>query len=160
MADNATSDGALGAEGVHHIERPDADRAAVIGRLYARADSRWLAELLIDLEDDVGEFARLVLVDGLRARLSPADHGGAREDRYSSNDLSTLLIRIRESRIGVGFRSGTSAARPCRASSPSLNPRSSVFPARPQRLNVGTPEPQKHAAAHARNRPDRVRRAP
>jgi hypothetical protein len=32
-----------------------------------------------------------------------------------------------------------------------------LFPARLQRLNVGTPEPQKHAAAHARNRPDRVR---
>jgi hypothetical protein len=72
---------------------------AVIGRLYARADARWLAELLIDLEDDVGEIARLVLVDGLGARLSPA-HGDARKDRYSSHDLSTLLIRIRESRIG------------------------------------------------------------
>jgi hypothetical protein len=27
------------------LERPDADRAALIGRLYARDDARWLAEL-------------------------------------------------------------------------------------------------------------------
>jgi hypothetical protein len=48
------------------LERPDADRPAVIGRLYARDDSRWLAELLIDLEDDVGEIAKLRLIEALR----------------------------------------------------------------------------------------------
>lgn len=37
------------------LERPDADRAALIGRLHVRDDAAWLAELLIDLEDDVGE---------------------------------------------------------------------------------------------------------
>jgi hypothetical protein len=31
--------------------------------------SRWLAELLIDIEDEVGEIARLRLVDGLRRAL-------------------------------------------------------------------------------------------
>jgi hypothetical protein len=52
------------------IERSDADRAALIGRLHARDDARWLAELLMDLEDeDVGEIARLRLVDALRRRL-------------------------------------------------------------------------------------------
>ena len=52
------------------LERPDADRAALIGRLHERDDARWLAELLIDLEDDVGEIARLRLIDGLRSTLS------------------------------------------------------------------------------------------
>jgi hypothetical protein len=48
------------------LEQSDADRAALIRRLYARHDSRWLAELLIDLEaDDVGEIARLRLVTEL-----------------------------------------------------------------------------------------------
>jgi hypothetical protein len=45
------------------LERPDADRAALITRLHARDDAVWLAELLMDLEDDVGEIARLRLVD-------------------------------------------------------------------------------------------------
>ncbi len=53
------------------LERPDADRAALIGRLHVRDDAAWLAELLIDLEDDVGEVARLRLVADLRARLGP-----------------------------------------------------------------------------------------
>jgi hypothetical protein len=48
------------------LERPDADRAALIARLHAREDATWLAELLMDLEDEVGEVARLRLVDGLR----------------------------------------------------------------------------------------------
>jgi hypothetical protein len=49
----------------------DADRAALIGRLHLRREARWLAEILIDLEDDVGEIARLRLVSDLRARLGP-----------------------------------------------------------------------------------------
>jgi hypothetical protein len=51
------------------LERPDADRAALIGRLHHRDDAAWLAELLIDLEDDVGEIARLRLVQDLRTQL-------------------------------------------------------------------------------------------
>lgn len=34
------------------LRRPEADRAALIGRLSLRADAGWLAELLIDLEED------------------------------------------------------------------------------------------------------------
>lgn len=33
------------------LTRPEADRAALIGRLAQRADGEWLAELLIDLEE-------------------------------------------------------------------------------------------------------------
>ena len=51
------------------LERSDVDRAATIARLHAREDAAWLAELLIDLEDDVGEIARLRLVDELRRVL-------------------------------------------------------------------------------------------
>lgn len=51
------------------ITRPDADRAALIGRLYARADGEWLAELLMDLEGEEGERARLQLTDALRRVL-------------------------------------------------------------------------------------------
>jgi hypothetical protein len=54
------------------LERSDDDRAALIGRLHARDDARWLAELLIDLEDEVGEIARLRLVGALRTTLE--DH--------------------------------------------------------------------------------------
>ncbi|HET9311641.1 MAG TPA: hypothetical protein VFP41_10535 [Actinomycetota bacterium] len=41
------------------ITRSDADRAALIGRLYSPADAEWLAELLMDLEGEEGEPARL-----------------------------------------------------------------------------------------------------
>jgi hypothetical protein len=51
------------------LKRRDADRAALIGRLHVRDDAAWLAEFLMDLEDDVGEIARLRLVAELRARL-------------------------------------------------------------------------------------------
>jgi hypothetical protein len=61
---------ALGESGARELlevlERPDADRAALIGRLHARDDAAWLADLLMDLEDDVGEITRLRLVDALR----------------------------------------------------------------------------------------------
>jgi hypothetical protein len=66
---------ALGEPGARELlevlERSDQDRAALIGRLLGREDARWLAELLIDLEDDVGEIARLRLVHELR----PASRG-------------------------------------------------------------------------------------
>ena len=51
------------------LERPDADRAALIGRLHVRDDAAWLADLLMDLEDEVGEMAWLRLVDALRAHF-------------------------------------------------------------------------------------------
>jgi hypothetical protein len=51
------------------LERSDPERAALIGRLNAREDARWLAELLMDLEDDVGEIARLRLVEALRREV-------------------------------------------------------------------------------------------
>lgn len=51
------------------LDRSDADRAALIGRLQLRDDARWLAELLIDLEDDVGEIARLRLAEALRRQV-------------------------------------------------------------------------------------------
>lgn len=41
------------------LERSDSDRAVLTGRLHVRDDAAWLAELLMDLEDDAGEIARL-----------------------------------------------------------------------------------------------------
>jgi hypothetical protein len=59
---------ALGEAGARELldvlTRSEADRAALIGRLSLRADAEWLAELLIDLEED--EPARLHLVAALR----------------------------------------------------------------------------------------------
>lgn len=59
---------AVGPEGARELldvlTRPDANRAALIGGLSLRADGEWLAELLIDLEED--EPARLRLVAALR----------------------------------------------------------------------------------------------
>jgi hypothetical protein len=43
------------------LTRPEADRATLIGRLSLRTDAEWLAELLIDLEED--ELARLRLIE-------------------------------------------------------------------------------------------------
>ena len=50
------------------LARPEADRAALIGRLAVRDDGEWLAELLIDLEVD--EVARLNMVEALRRVVS------------------------------------------------------------------------------------------
>jgi hypothetical protein len=60
---------AAAAELLEVLERPDADRAALIGRLHVRDDAAWPADLLMDLEDDLGEIARIRLVDELRRRL-------------------------------------------------------------------------------------------
>ena len=46
------------------LTRPEADRAALIGRLSLRADGEWLTEVLTDLEVD--EIARLRMLDALR----------------------------------------------------------------------------------------------
>ena len=51
------------------LERSDADPAALISRLYLREDATWLAELLMDLEDEVGEMARLRLIEELRREV-------------------------------------------------------------------------------------------
>jgi hypothetical protein len=51
------------------ITRGDADRAALIGRLHSRADSEWLAQLLMDLEGEDGEPARLRLAESLGQNL-------------------------------------------------------------------------------------------
>lgn len=48
---------------------PDPDRAVLIGRLHARDDARWLAEVLMDLEGEEGEPARLQLADSLTRAL-------------------------------------------------------------------------------------------
>jgi hypothetical protein len=47
------------------LERSDVP----IGRLHVRDVATWLAELLMDLEDDVGEIVRLRLVDALRREV-------------------------------------------------------------------------------------------
>jgi hypothetical protein len=54
------------------LERSDADRAALIGQLHARDDAAWLAELLMDLEDDVGEIVRLRLAEALQRQVGGA----------------------------------------------------------------------------------------
>jgi hypothetical protein len=54
------------------LERSDAERAALIGRLYARENARWLAELLMDMEDEVGAIARLRLFEALRRKVGSA----------------------------------------------------------------------------------------
>jgi hypothetical protein len=51
------------------LERSDADRAALTGLLHVRDDAAWLAELLMDLEDEVGEISRFRLIDALRWEL-------------------------------------------------------------------------------------------
>jgi hypothetical protein len=51
------------------LERSDASGDA--DWLHVREDAAWLAEILIDLEDDMGEIARLRLVDDLRRALGP-----------------------------------------------------------------------------------------
>ena len=50
------------------LERPSEERAALIGRLHAREDARWLAELLIDVEED--PVVGVQLSEGLRTALS------------------------------------------------------------------------------------------
>jgi hypothetical protein len=48
------------------LERSDTGRAKLIGRLYARDDARWLAELLIEIEEDPNDLVRLRLIEALR----------------------------------------------------------------------------------------------
>jgi hypothetical protein len=51
------------------LTRPDADRAALIGRLSRRDDAAWLAELPIEVESDPDDISRMVVVAGLRRAL-------------------------------------------------------------------------------------------
>jgi hypothetical protein len=59
---------AVGEDGARELldvlTRPEADRAALIGRIHQRQDAAWLAELLIDLGED--EPARLRLLASLQ----------------------------------------------------------------------------------------------
>jgi hypothetical protein len=49
--------------------RSDEGRAALIHRLTVDAKSEWLAEILMDLEDETGEAVRIQLIESLRRRL-------------------------------------------------------------------------------------------
>lgn len=59
--------GGAAAELLDALTRPEADRAALIGRLKIRDDAQWLAKVLIDLEMD--EPARLQMAEALRWAL-------------------------------------------------------------------------------------------
>jgi hypothetical protein len=48
------------------LERSDTGRAKLIGRLYARDDARWLAELLIEIEEDPNDLVGVRLIEALR----------------------------------------------------------------------------------------------
>jgi hypothetical protein len=52
------------------LTRSDADRAAPIGRLHHREDRAWLAELLIEIESEPDDIARLQMIGALRALTS------------------------------------------------------------------------------------------
>jgi hypothetical protein len=56
------------AELLDAITRPEADRAALIGRLTIRHEAQWLADLLTELEID--EPARLQIAEALGLALS------------------------------------------------------------------------------------------
>lgn len=51
------------------IEKSEEDRAALIGRLSVRDDARWLAELLIEIQEDPDDLVRLNLIAALRRGL-------------------------------------------------------------------------------------------
>ena len=52
-----------------YLQRPEGERAALIGRLYARDEARWLAELLMEIEEDPDDLVRLNLIAALRHGL-------------------------------------------------------------------------------------------
>jgi AbiU2 len=47
------------------LKRSPEDRASLIGRLYGRSDGRWLAEALMDIEEDRDDLVRLRLITEL-----------------------------------------------------------------------------------------------
>jgi len=51
------------------LERPEAECAALIGRLYARDDAQALAEMLLDIESDPDDLVRLRLIAALHEVL-------------------------------------------------------------------------------------------
>lgn len=51
------------------LEKSEEDRAALIGRLSVRDDARWLAELLIEIQEDPDDLVRLNLIAALRRGL-------------------------------------------------------------------------------------------
>jgi hypothetical protein len=93
------------------LERSEAYRAALIGRLHVRDDAAWLAELLMDLEDEPGEIARIRLVDELRG-LSGGNAWIARTRRlllkrrggicHPNRDRTAIVGSRRHSSCGAG----------------------------------------------------------
>ena len=81
--------GAVGEAGARELldvlTRSGADRAALIGRLLLRADGEWVAELLIDLEEDEP------------ARMQP--------DRRAAADSLDFTVRRRRCYGRARFRS-------------------------------------------------------
>jgi hypothetical protein len=54
------------------LTRTNAERAALIGRLHAREDAAWLAELLVDIESDPDDITRLELIRSAPGGSEPA----------------------------------------------------------------------------------------
>jgi hypothetical protein len=54
------------------LKRSPEDRATLIGRLYGRSDARWLAEALMDIEEDPDDLVRLRLIAELERMFSQA----------------------------------------------------------------------------------------
>lgn len=52
------------------LTRSDEDRADLVRRLYAREDARWLAEVLIEIEEDPDDLTRIRLIADLREALN------------------------------------------------------------------------------------------
>ncbi len=50
--------------------RDEAGRAALIGRLYQRDDTTWLAALLMDIESDPDDITRLQIIEALKRALA------------------------------------------------------------------------------------------
>jgi hypothetical protein len=48
------------------LTRSEADRAVLIGRLYVRKGTAWLAEMLTDIESDPDDITRLQIIEALR----------------------------------------------------------------------------------------------
>jgi hypothetical protein len=52
------------------LTRPEADSAALIGRLHERDDGAWLAELLMTIESDPDDVTRMRIIGALRRTLA------------------------------------------------------------------------------------------
>ena len=52
------------------LTRSDEDRADVVRRLFAREDARWLAEVLMDIEEEPDDLTRMRLIAELQEALN------------------------------------------------------------------------------------------